>query len=361
VFARVGSDGTEAWSLPDHLGSVRGLMNNSGTLIDTISFDPWGKVTNESSPANGDRFKFALGQWDANLGQYHLGARWEDPTNGHWTSLDPLGFGAGDTNLYRYVFNSPTGGIDPSGLRDLFLDNPEYARLGMEIANEGSDDVQLWPLANPDFAEFGKRMADYNAAQAKAGGFVGNNNVGMKWYDWVPVVNMVVWVDNKLALQAQENIGADLEAQRQAMVKREADQMGIDFWTMQKGGPIWAIGKGQTIGNPNSQVEWREGMGVAQDLFKIWAAFHQTAPLLAAGAFIPPGGGVSFKALNEVERRALINCRDEALQLAKSAAVSGDKGLAQYRWQIYEQLSDVINGTGTVHPDFVKAVIGYGR
>src|SRR5437879_190679 len=88
VFARIGSDGTEAWSLPDHLGSVRGLMNPSGVLIDSLSFDPWGNVTNESSPANGDRFKFALGQWDANLSQYHFGARWDDPTNGHWTSLD---------------------------------------------------------------------------------------------------------------------------------------------------------------------------------------------------------------------------------------------------------------------------------
>jgi len=29
---------------------------------------------------------------------------------------DPLSFAAGDTNLYRYVFNSPTNAVDPTGL-----------------------------------------------------------------------------------------------------------------------------------------------------------------------------------------------------------------------------------------------------
>ena len=32
---------------------------------------------------------------------------------------DPLGFDAGDSNLYRYVNNAPTNGTDPSGLADV--------------------------------------------------------------------------------------------------------------------------------------------------------------------------------------------------------------------------------------------------
>jgi RHS repeat-associated protein len=43
-------------------------------------------------------------------------ARWYDPSSGRWASLDPLGFDAGDANLYRYVGNSPTNATDPSGL-----------------------------------------------------------------------------------------------------------------------------------------------------------------------------------------------------------------------------------------------------
>jgi RHS repeat-associated protein len=30
-----------------------------------------------------------------------------DPTQGRWLSEDPIAFGAGDPNLYRYTGNSP--------------------------------------------------------------------------------------------------------------------------------------------------------------------------------------------------------------------------------------------------------------
>jgi hypothetical protein len=44
----------------------------------------------------------------------------ERQTGNSWGSLDrPLGFKAGDTNLQRYVGNSPPNKVDPSGLADL--------------------------------------------------------------------------------------------------------------------------------------------------------------------------------------------------------------------------------------------------
>lgn len=39
-----------------------------------------------------------------------------DPNIGRWLEQDPIGFEAGDTDLYRYVYNDPTYLIDPSGL-----------------------------------------------------------------------------------------------------------------------------------------------------------------------------------------------------------------------------------------------------
>ncbi|MDA1162693.1 MAG: hypothetical protein O3B13_06305 [Planctomycetota bacterium] len=38
-----------------------------------------------------------------------------------WTTQSPLGFEAGDTNLFRYVGNSPTNATDPSGLQEFPL------------------------------------------------------------------------------------------------------------------------------------------------------------------------------------------------------------------------------------------------
>jgi uncharacterized protein RhaS with RHS repeats len=37
---------------------------------------------------------------------------------GRWLSEDPIGFSAGDHNLYRYVANAATNATDPSGLRE---------------------------------------------------------------------------------------------------------------------------------------------------------------------------------------------------------------------------------------------------
>lgn len=53
-----------------------------------------------------------------------------DPAVGRFLSEDPLGFAAGDTNLQRYVSNSPTNHTDPTGLLEADDGNrPEFKRL----------------------------------------------------------------------------------------------------------------------------------------------------------------------------------------------------------------------------------------
>jgi hypothetical protein len=50
---------------------------------------------------------------------YHDHARYYDAVIGRFVSQDPKGFAAGDTNLYRYVGNSPTTQVDTDGLSPL--------------------------------------------------------------------------------------------------------------------------------------------------------------------------------------------------------------------------------------------------
>jgi RHS repeat-associated protein len=46
-------------------------------------------VLSESSPSNGDRFKFAGMQYDSATGLYFDNARYYDPRSGRFTSHDP--------------------------------------------------------------------------------------------------------------------------------------------------------------------------------------------------------------------------------------------------------------------------------
>ena len=121
LFARItgGTGGTAAWYLADREGSVQNLTDDSGNLQDTITYDAFGNVLSESNASYGDRYKYTGSQLDSETGLQYDRARVYDSVHGRWLSQDPLGFSAGDTNLYRYVGNDPTGATDPSGLQRL--------------------------------------------------------------------------------------------------------------------------------------------------------------------------------------------------------------------------------------------------
>ena len=68
-----------------------------------------------------------------NLAVYRV----QNPGTGRWTSQDPLGFGGGDANLYRYVENSATNFADELGLQDVTLPNPRPNPLQGNPPNGG--------------------------------------------------------------------------------------------------------------------------------------------------------------------------------------------------------------------------------
>jgi len=118
LMARTDSAGNTAWYLTDKLGTIRDIATTSGTVVDHLSYDSYGRVLSESSPVNGDRFKFTGREYDPAAKLYYYRARYYDPASGRFISQDPEGFGAGDDNLYRYVGNGPMDHTDPSGLQE---------------------------------------------------------------------------------------------------------------------------------------------------------------------------------------------------------------------------------------------------
>jgi RHS repeat-associated protein len=116
VLARESSGGTVAWYLPDRLGTVRDLISNTGSIIDHIDFSAYGTVLDQSDPSEGDRMMgFGGMELDSVTGMNLAVYRVQDPGTGRWTNQDPLGFAAGDADLYGYADNTPTDLVDPSG------------------------------------------------------------------------------------------------------------------------------------------------------------------------------------------------------------------------------------------------------
>ncbi len=115
VFARISSAGVVDWYLTDRLGSVRDIMDNNGLFRDHIDYWVFGGIQNETTPTYGDRYKFTSREWDSDIGWQYNRRRFHDPKTARWNGEDPIRWKAGDANLYRYVFNTPTEYTDPSG------------------------------------------------------------------------------------------------------------------------------------------------------------------------------------------------------------------------------------------------------
>ncbi len=117
VFARIGASGSPEWYLTDRLGSIRDVLSAAGQAEDAIAYDGYGNIIKETNPAARGRYTWTGREFDVETDLQYNRARYDDPTMGRWISQDPMGFDAGDSNLYRYVTNKPVQLSDPSGLQ----------------------------------------------------------------------------------------------------------------------------------------------------------------------------------------------------------------------------------------------------
>ena len=115
------SAGDVYWALADNLGSVRDVVEyddvaDETDVVNHIKYDAFGNITSESDPTIDFLYGFTGREWDGDADLFYYRARWYDASVGRFISEDPMGFGAGDANISRYVGNSPTNAVDPSGL-----------------------------------------------------------------------------------------------------------------------------------------------------------------------------------------------------------------------------------------------------
>jgi RHS repeat-associated protein len=83
-----------------------------------VQYDAFGKVTSQSNATNQPHHGFAGRDIEPVGGLTYNRNRYYSTSSGRFISQDPIGFAAGDANLYRYVGNKPTMATDPSGLEE---------------------------------------------------------------------------------------------------------------------------------------------------------------------------------------------------------------------------------------------------
>jgi RHS repeat-associated protein len=105
------SGGNSFYYLFDGLGSVVGLVNSSGSKVNSYSYDPYG-INRAKSEQVGNPYEFTGGYLDDVTGLYKMGHRYYDPMLGRFTQTDP----SGQDPHYTYAGNDPAGSTDPTGL-----------------------------------------------------------------------------------------------------------------------------------------------------------------------------------------------------------------------------------------------------
>jgi RHS repeat-associated protein len=107
----------EYYYIYDGLGSARQLVNASGTVTDTYSYDAFGDLTSSPQPTP-NPFLFNGQDMDGATGLIYLRARYMNPEDGRFLSQDSYeGSGEDPISLHRYLYagDDPVIMDDPSG------------------------------------------------------------------------------------------------------------------------------------------------------------------------------------------------------------------------------------------------------
>lgn len=98
-------------------GDVIGLTDETGAIVNSYSYDEWGKITSKTETIS-NPIRYSGEYYDEESGLYYLRARYYDPSIGRFISKDSY---EGDIknpltiNLYAYCGNNPIIRDDPSG------------------------------------------------------------------------------------------------------------------------------------------------------------------------------------------------------------------------------------------------------
>jgi RHS repeat-associated protein len=110
---QVSSGGTVLYYYQDQLGSTRGLLDASGTIVATYTYDAYGNLKRSTGSVS-NPFQYAGQYTDSESGLQYLRARYYDPSTQQFLTVDPLVGATGQP--YSYAGGDALNAMDPTGL-----------------------------------------------------------------------------------------------------------------------------------------------------------------------------------------------------------------------------------------------------
>jgi len=130
-LVRYDPTGVRTYTVSDHLGSLRALVNDTGTVIRSVDYEPFGDVYAENGQATRREFLNLERDRESELGDH--GVRKYDAELGRFISVDPLWEKYAGFSPYQYGANSPLRIVDADG-RKLQIDPKDRDAWDQAIA-----------------------------------------------------------------------------------------------------------------------------------------------------------------------------------------------------------------------------------
>lgn len=126
--------------LTDNLGSVVAITSDTGDLVASYAYDPYGNTRAATGPdAAANPIRYTGGHLDHATGLYKLGARYYDPTTARFTQMDPT---AQEQNPYAYAKANPCNYTDVTGTSAL-LCAVGVVGVGLNLAGDVAGVITL--------------------------------------------------------------------------------------------------------------------------------------------------------------------------------------------------------------------------
>jgi len=135
------------YAIKDHLGSVNALVDSTGNVVESFTYDAWGNILSHFRTLElsnfSCRYLFQGREYSTATGLYNFRARWYDSQTGRWLSNDPIGI-SGGLNLYAFCGNNSVNFVDPMGLDVVYLIDTDAVRGAGHAASAVGNDQTGW-------------------------------------------------------------------------------------------------------------------------------------------------------------------------------------------------------------------------